>query len=335
MMMSLKNKMMNLTKLHKKFGTQDKCIKHLEKLRWGRNPACVLCGAMNITKRKDGIKWHCNSCNRDFSVMMGTIFEDTHLPLPQFFEIIFIMNNAKMGISAAEISRAVGVKYQTAWYACHRIRCAMIDNEIRLEGIIEFDEAYIGGKKRKLNKSDSNKALLSQVTTKRGRGTTKIPIVGAIEKKGSVRVKIIEKLTGKNLLAMLKKIAKTEDTVVITDEFRSYRSFDDTVEHITIKHSDGYGKGIKTINTIEGFWSILKNGIKGSYRSISKKYLPFYLAEFSYKYNKRHLQKNSFEQLLENTVNDEKCLINYKPKGNPREIVENTSKSKKSLSLAG
>jgi len=239
------------------------------------------------------------------------------------------MNNAKMGISAAEIGRAVEVKYHTAWYACHRLRCAMIDNEIRLEGFVEFDEAYLGGRKRKTNPSDYNKANLARVTEKRGRGTSKVPVVGAVEKKGKVYVKIIEKLTGRNLLAMLKQIVNTEESVVISDDFKSYKSFDKVVEHITIKHKEGYGSGIKTVNTIEGFWSIIKNGIKGSYRAISKKYLPFYLAEFSYKFNGRNIQKNSFELLLANAVKDEKCFINYKPKGDSKEIVYKSKKYKK------
>ena len=240
--------------------------------------------------------------------------------------------NAKMGISSAQIARNVGVRYQTAWFACHKIRCAMIDNELKLEGMVEFDEAYIGGKKKRLTKEQEAEPNLSKITTKRGRGTSKTPIVGAVEKKGKVYVKIIEKLTSRNLLAMLKERVKTEDSIVITDDFRSYKKFDESVEHITIKHSEGYGKGIKTINTIEGFWSILKGGIRGNYRALSKKYLPFYLAEFSYKYNNRNVQKNAFDKLLANAVKEENCLINYKPKGDVKQIVYGRRKQKNSLS---
>jgi transposase-like protein len=313
---------MNLQQLHKEFGTQKKCIAYLEKIRWGKEPLCALCESDNVSRRTDGMRWHCNSCRKDYSVLVDTIFEGTRLPLPQFFQAMFIMNNAKMGISASEISELVGIKYNTAWYVCHRVRCAMINNEIRLEGVVEFDEAYIGGKARKSN-SPANEANLAQISSKRGRGTSKVPVVGAVEKKGRVYVKIIEKLTKRNLLAMLKKIVNTSETVVITDDFKSYKSFDDEVAHITIKHKDGHGHGMKTINTIEGFWSILKNGIRGSYRSVSKKYLPFYLAEFSYKYNNRHLQKDSFIQLLKNAVVMEPKFVNYKPIGNPRDIVYN------------
>lgn len=311
---------MNLTLLHKQFNTQEKCISYLEKMRWGKTPTCYHCSSTNVKKRKNSYRWHCNACNKDFSVLLGTIFEGTRLKLPKFFEIILLMNNAKMGVSAAQIARNVGVKYHTAWYACHRVRCAMIDKEVKLEGMIEMDESYFGGKQRK-KKTPENKPNISSVTNKRGRGTSKVPVVGAVEKKGRVYVKIIEKLSGRNLLYMLKDKVNIDDSIVFTDGFRGYNSFDNVVEHITIKHSESYGKGVKTINTIEGFWSIMKNGIKGNYRALSKKYLPFYLAEFSYKFNNRHLQKDSFFKLLEKTVKDENCMINYKPKCETKKIA--------------
>jgi transposase-like protein len=320
---------MDLTTLHRKFNTQDKCIAYLEKLRFGKKVYCVLCGAGNITDRPGTIKWHCNSCNRDFSVLKDTIFEDSRLPLPKFFQVIVLMIQAKQGISASQISRNVGITYKTAWYACHRVRCAMINNELRLEGMVEMDETYVGGKPRKEYVKDESTANLSKVTHKRGRGTKKTPVVGVVEKKGRVYVKIVEKLTSRNLLAMLKKVVNTNESIVFTDEFRSYKSFDEVVSRIEIKHSEGYGHGVETINTIEGFWSIVKAGIKGNYKVLSKKYLPFYLAEFSYKYNQRHLQKDAFTEILTNTVNQEKCLLNYKPKCKVKDIVYKSSKCKK------
>jgi len=320
---------MSLQLLQKQLGTQAKCISYLEKLRWNKKPKCVFCESLNVKKRPKTMRWHCNDCKKDYSVLVGTIFEGTRLELPKFMQIMFLFMNAKMGISAVELATDVGVRYQTAWLTCHKIRCAMINNELRLEGLIEFDEAYIGSTKKK---PKANEANLSKITAKRGRGTSKTPIVGAVEKKGKVYVKIIEKLTSRNLLAMLKSRVNLDDSIVFTDGFRGYNSFDNVVEHITIKHTESYGKGIKTINTIEGFWSIMKNGIKGSFRSISKKYLPFYLCEFSYKYNNRHLQKDALHQMLVNAVNSESYLINYKPIGNPRQLVEKKKVIKSKMS---
>jgi transposase-like protein len=304
---------MTISELHKQFNTQQKCITYLEKIRWGKKPTCIHCKSEKVYKRKETIKWHCNSCKKDYTVIYGTIFEETRLPLPRWFEILLFMHNAKMGVSAMEIMRNTGVSYKTAWYCGMRIRCAMIDNEIRLEGMIEFDESYFGGKKRKITKVNDNEPNLGSITNKRGRGTNKVPVVGVVQKKGKVYVKIIEKLTGKNLLSMLRKVVNTKESIVFTDEFKSYNSFDDVVDRIKIKHSESYGHGIKTINTIEGFWSIIKNGIKGNFRAISKKYLPFYLAEYSYKFNDRHLKNGAFLKLIENTVKEEKLMLNYKP----------------------
>lgn len=307
---------MTINDLHKKYNTQTKCIAYLEKLRWGKKPVCVHCKSFKVYKRKNTHIWHCNDCNRDYTVLYNTIFEETRLPLRKWFQIMLYMNNAKMGVSSAEVARNTGVTYKTAWFCGMRIRCAMIDNELKLEGLVEFDESYFGGKARKVSKVKDNLPSLARVHNKRGRGTNRVPVVGAVEKvkgKGQVYVKIIEKLSGRNLLVMLKERVNTNDTIVFTDDFRSYRSFDDAVDRITIKHSEGYGKGMKTINTIEGFWSILKNGIKGNYRAISKKYLPFYLAEYSYKYNNRHLRTKGFEKLVENAVKMDTLFLNYKP----------------------
>jgi transposase-like protein len=235
---------MNLSQLRKQFGTQKKCIDHLEKLRWGKERACPYCGSMSVKKRLLSTRWHCNSCNKDFSVLVGTIFEDTKLPLPKFFQIMLLMNNSKMGISALEISRNTGIRYETVWYTCMRTRCAMIDNEIRLEGMIEFDEAYFGGKKKN-HKLPDNKPQIGgdEITLKRGRGTSKVPVVGAVEKKGRVYLKIIEKLSGKNLLTMLKDKVNTDDSIVITDGFRGYNNFDKTVEHIKINTLTAWDMG--------------------------------------------------------------------------------------------
>ncbi len=330
---------MNLTTLNKKYNTQHKCITFLEQLRWGkgkkRKITCAFCGSDRVTKRKGTIKYHCNLCNNDFSVLYGTIFQDTRLPLPKWFQVITLMTNAKQGISAAQIKRTVGIDYKTAWFNCMKVRCGMINQNIELQDIVEMDESYVGGKKRKPNvKVPPNKAVLKSVTTehsKRGRGTHKIPVVGIAQRNGKVVVKVIEKLTSRNLIAMFKNYVNEDKSILMTDDFKSYRKFDDIVEHLIIDHSKQFTKGAVHTNTIESFWSRIKAGIKGNYIVISKKYLPFYLVEFQYKWNIRNVQTNLFKEYLENAVNSAKCLENYKPVCEVKQIVYPRRKRKKVL----
>jgi len=316
---------MNISELSKKFNTQQKCINHLEKVRWGDSPTCPYCQTGDQTsKRKDGFRWICNYCGNSFSVFIGTIFEDTNLPLPIWFQLIALMINSKTGISSCEIARNLGITQKTAWYNAMKVRCAMLDQSEMLTGICEMDEAYLGGSPRRGNQLPDNVPSISTVTSiksKRGRGTKKIPVVGIVQRKGHIATKIIGKLTSRNLLAMLRKHVAVDRAVLITDSFSSYNKFDEVLPHLTIEHQEAFKKGIIDTNTIESFWSILKNGIKGNYRAVSKKYLPFYLAEYSYKYNKRDLKDIGFKETVENAVEEEKCFVNYKPKKEPKKLA--------------
>ena len=212
-----------------------------------------------------------------------------------------------------------------------RVRCAMIDyDNIELHGIVEMDEAYIGGKPRFRYKNSDNTPNLSKVTSKRGRGTKKTPIVGIVERGDKIVLKVIEKLTARNLLAMMRQFVNTNDTLVVTDEFRSYRSFDDIVQHYTIQHKKKqYVKGLMHTNTIEGFWSIVKNSIKGNYIAISKKYLPFYLCQSQFAYNHRNYHGSLFEKFLKQAVRVDKTdyMEHYKPvKKNVKKLIYKSKK---------
>jgi len=245
--------------------------------------------------------------------------------MPKWFMMIALMLNARKGISSMELHRHLRVTYKTAWYSAMRVRCAMIDEIDLLEGILEMDEAYIGGRPRKRNIPD-NKAVLSNVTVKRGRGTKKVPVVGIVERDGKKRVvtEVAGQLTTKNMLALLKKYVNTEKSIMMTDDARFYNRFENELQHLIINHSKKkYVEGIVHTNTIEGFWSIVKNGIRGEYHVLSKKYLPFYLAEFAYKYNRRspEQKQEAFQETIESAVSDDKCLVDYKPKGNVEEIA--------------
>lgn len=305
---------MNLSEVNKNYNTQAKCLKLLQKLRWGKTVKCTFCGSKSTKPIKSEQGRHsCKKCKKSFSVLVGTIFEDSRLPLPKWFQIIVLMLNAKSGVSAKEIQRNTGVTYKTAYYACMRIRIGMLIDETKLNGIIEMDESYFGGKARKeAPRPPDNEPNLASVTNKRGRGTNKVSVVGMVQRKGMVKTKVIEKLTKRNLLSMLKTYAKNENSILVTDGFKSYRELETYIERLEINHSKQFSKGIVHVNTIESFWSYVKNGIKGSFKAISKKYLPFYMVEYEWKFNNRNYKGNELEKFLKNALNQEKELEHWK-----------------------
>ena len=242
---------MTVFELQKKFNTRVKCIKHLEKVSWGRKPVCPHCKSNRVSKRSSRkFFYHCNKCNKDFTVLYGTIFEGTKMSLPKWFMLIAIMLNARKGISAMNLMRDLGITYKTAWYAAMRVRCAMLDQADMLEGIVEMDESYFGGKPRKRNTLD-NVASLGNVNTDewagkkrkghtRGRGAeNKVKVVGVVErgKHGKVSLKVQDTLTGADLLKILKRYVKMDNTTVMTDDFKSYKKFDKVIQHYTVNHS--------------------------------------------------------------------------------------------------
>ncbi len=348
---------MNIIDLSNKFNTHLRCIRHLENVRWEGMPFCPHCESDSVTPRSKNEErntpmYHCNGCNKDFTVLMGTIFEGSKMPLQKWFMLIALMLNARKGISAMQVSRDLGITYKSAWYSAMRVRCAMLDQADMLEGIVEMDETYIGGKPRHRNTPD-NVANLGANEIKedewvkvdrrkfnKGRGSeNKIKVVGIVErgKEGKVALQIKDSLTGEDLLKMLRKYVNMEDTTVMTDDFSSYKKFDKVIQHYTVNHSKKeYVKHIKGVrdaihtNTIEGVWSIIKNGIRGQYHVLSKKYLPFYLAEAAYKYNRRSAKGKSlaFDETIDNAVSDKKCLVNNKPKAYPKFISYRNKKKK-------
>ncbi len=307
----------------KRFNTKAKCIKYLEKIKWNGKPISPFTGKTNVTKRANSINYHCNDTNKDFSVLNGTIFEKSKYPLPDWFLLISLMLNAKKGISAMELMRNLGCSYKTAWYSAMRVRCAMIDTCIELENIVEMDEACVGGKPRKVQKNNTNnQPIIATITNKRGRGTRKTPIVGVVERNGDVVLKVVSEISKKVLLAMLKENVNIKKSIVITDELPSYKAFDDVVQHLTINHKkQQFSNGIIHTNTIEGFWAIVKNSIRGQYIALSKKYLPLYLVQAQYIYNRRNSKDNLFDEFMKLAIDSDKQFNYYKPTKSVKSIT--------------
>ncbi|MYE99437.1 MAG: IS1595 family transposase [Gammaproteobacteria bacterium] len=276
---------MNILEMYERFPTQESCIAHLEKARWGNGkPVCPYCGSQNTAKSQH--RHRCYDCKTGFSVTVGTIFHRTHLPLQKWFFAILLMMNAKKGLSALQLHRDLKVNKNTAWRITMQIRKAMTTANQRdiLTGIVEMDETYIGGKPRKGTKGDGPDGQ-----HKRGRGTKKAPVIGAVERGGKVTARAVhkEKMKGRHLRAFVRERVKTEASQLITDEYKGYLGMGKLLPHSVIKHQEWYVDGDVHTNTIEGFWAMLKRGMFGQYHSVSGRRLQRYVDEFCFRYNRR------------------------------------------------
>ena len=283
---------MNIIQIFKQFPTQESCVKHLEKIRWGDKPICVYCSSTNTNPLVKELRHHCNKCCKSFSVTVNTIFHQTHVPLQKWFLLISLMQNAKKGLSSLQASRDIEVSQTSTWSMMHRIRKAMSDDGSLLSGIIEMDETYVGGKPRKEIKKDDDDE--NNIGSPRGRGTKKTPVVGMVERGGNVKAKATSKFELKfaDFLKLIRKNVNIAESLLVTDEYTGYNKMKDIVAHETINHSYEYARGDIHTNTIESFWAILKRGIMGQFHWVSKKYLNNYIDEFCYRYNNRELDSN-------------------------------------------
>ncbi len=280
--------MMTLNRLLATFQTEEDCKRFLVSKRWPDGVQCPKCGnkkVFHVTHRP--FHWVCKAkeCGGRngyrFSVITKTIFENTKYPLRTWFKVIFLMMHSKKGVSAHQIHRMFGTgSYETAWYMCTRIRAAMKDDELpRLLGVIEVDETFVGG-------SDRNRHW----DKKKGRSGTfgKTPVIGAIARKGNVVCRMIENTDTPTLTRFVREVVSDNVSLVATDEHSGYRYLKWAMPHEVVKHGKGeYVRGEIHTQNLESFWSLLKRGIVGTYHNVSKKYLPLYLNEFSFRHNNR------------------------------------------------
>lgn len=290
-----------------KFPTELAVIQHYINIRYNGSITCNHCGCNKVHPRINRPRiYQCSGCRQDFSIFKGTIFEKSTTDLVDWFYAIHLFLNAKKGISGLQLQRELGVTYKTAWRMLNRIRLAMgnINSQMLFEGIVEMDETYIGGKPRK--NFSKNDGLMT--TSKRGRGTHKIPVIGIKDRTTKqVFAKIAEPnvngqtLTGQQLLDVLSQVAQP-GTIVMTDEFRSYRILSKQgYIHFKINHQKEFVNGDIHTNGIESFWSTLKRAVYGIYHQISFKYLQNYIDEFCFRYNHR-CNGDIYDKLLLQTI---------------------------------
>lgn len=281
---------MNIIELFETFKTQEQAVEYLEKVRWAGAPNCPYCGSLSVGRHASGdrdmTRWQCRECTRAFSVTVGTLFHGTHVPLRNWFLVLALMLNAKKSASAYQIARDLDMRRPTVWSMMQRVRTAMAADPHQdrlLHGIVEADETYVGGKPRKGNRRDGDKP------NKRGRGTKKTAVIGAVERGGKVVARVAKpgSLSAKGISKFIARFVDSAGTILITDEYSGYNRVSETMLHTVIKHAEAYADGQIHTNTIESFWAIIKRAWYGSHHHYSRKYMPLYIAESCYKYNRR------------------------------------------------
>ena len=286
---------MNLPEVFRRFPTEEICMEHLEDVRWGDTPACPHCGSVGVARKDENDRvgrWNCHDCRASFNVLSGTIFCKTRVPLQKWFLAVALMVNAKKSLSSYQLARDLDLTQQTALYMQQRIRAAMAESDAGLlQGILEADETYVGGRPRKPNRREDDRHA------PRGRGTSKTPVIGVVERGGKVRAEVAEDLSGKGIIRFLKKHMDPVGSLLITDEYRAYRAVRPFMHHATINHGVSYADGDTHTNTIEGFWSLLKRAWYGSHHHYSRGLTALFVAEAAWKYNHRK-DRNAFGSFL-------------------------------------
>lgn len=285
---------LNLSNLAKHFSDEEAAYGLVEKMRWPHGPICPHCGIVDdatYLTPKDGPRktstgkvsyrrvWQCNECRKQFSVLVGTVFEDSKIPLSKWLLAMHMMQAGKNGVAALELHRTLGITYKSAWFMAHRIRYAMGEAPFveKMKGIVEADETYIGG----VEKGKRGRP---------GKDSNKTPVVSLVGRGGNVRSKVVTDVSG----ATLKEVLDTSinpDARLMTDSFVAYREpGKEFASHETVDHGkDEYVRGDVYTNTVEGYFSQLKRSIDGTHHSVSERHLPRYLGEFDYRYNTRKM----------------------------------------------
>jgi transposase-like protein len=280
---------LNLSTLAKYFSDEDAARALLEEMRWGKHPTCPHCGGLEpykltakATSTKPGRKglYKCKACRKQFTVTVGTVFEDSRIPISKWLLGIHLMSSSKKGMSAHQIHRMIGISYKAAWFMMHRLRYAMRSGPLAdlMKGTVEVDETYVGARFKR--------------GTKRGHpgpDSRKTPVVALVERgSGRVRAYAMPRVTAETLRAAI-RTNMDEKTTLMTDEYSAYRNAGYIFQtHETVNHSQReYVRGTAHTNTVEGFFSLLKRGINGTFHHVSRGHLQRYCDEFAFRYTNR------------------------------------------------
>ena len=268
---------------------EQKAIALLEKSRWPDGPFCPYCGSTSAyklnsdpaSKTRKGL-CKCRDCRKLFSVTVGTVFHGSKIPIHKWMTVFHLMSASKKGISALQVSRMMGITYKSAWFMCHRVRLAMKEGplSVKLKGIVEVDETYVGGKV-------GNKPLSPRF---REGAKRKAVVLALVERGGNVRSFKVKNAGVKELRKAIEDNVEQKSRLM-TDQWKAYRPIGKGyASHETVNHSAlEYTRGDVYTNTAESYFSLLKRGIIGTFHNVSEKHLNRYADEFAFRWNYRHV----------------------------------------------
>jgi transposase-like protein len=271
------------------FADKDLALQFVARLRWPSGIICPECHKQEATFLATRRLWKCRACKKQFSVKVGTIFEDSPLGLDKWLPALWMLANCKNGISSYELARDLGVTQKTAWFMLHRIRLAMQSESFdKMSGEVEVDETYIGGSARFMHKEKKDRVIKGQPGM-----VGKIAVMGLLERHGldngecsTVRAKVVKGTRRKHLLPEVR--ANVERTAtVFTDAMPTYTPLEQEYVHKVIDHAESYAIGNVHTNGLENFWSLLQRGIKGTYVAVEPFHLFRYLDEQVRRFNER------------------------------------------------
>jgi transposase-like protein len=261
------------------FADPENASNFLMQMRWPNGVECPICSGSEVSYLSTRRLWKCKACKKQFSVKVGSIMEDSPIGLDRWLAAIWLIANAKNGISSCELARSLGMTQKSAWFVLHRVRKAMQNGSLnKLSGFVEVDETYIGGKARNMHMS-KRKHLGA-------RDTGKIAVMGLLERSGEVRTMVVQGTKRRMLHGEVSKHVEAGSTVY-SDALRSYNQLDQEFVHHVINHANEYVNGHIHTNGIENFWSLLKRSIKGTYVSVEPFHLFRYLDEQTFRFNTR------------------------------------------------
>lgn len=273
----------------KYFSDEQVCIDTVAALRWPNGPVCPKCGANQHYYLATQKRWKCKKCVKQFSVKVGTIFEDSAITLDKWLIALWMLVNCKNGISSYEVGRDLGITQKSAWFVLHRLRLALQTGSMRNLGgsgnPVEVDETFIGGAARNMHR-DKHRRRITETGSK-----DKTAVLGFLERKGEVRAEMVPNRRRKLLHGKIGEHV-APGSPVYTDNFMSYAMLPSHYDHKVIDHAEKYVDGQVHTNGLESFWSLLKRGLKGTYISTEPFHLFRYLDEQVFRFNNRGSKEN-------------------------------------------